>query len=189
MVAIDVRCAAVSLEALIKDPNLRKRLGLNGRRRAQETFDWKVVISHYRDLWSDLAARRDAARDDYDLTGTTAVDPSRLCPFKAFEKYATATITPDAIVSQINSAQENSIEDRIRLRLVSFARTFMPTHYELERLFDKLSRDGPLRASEIYEEYPSDRRAIIERGLIWLCKLDLIQIRLPGSDGHTQEVR
>ncbi len=49
---------ARKLETLLDDPGLRRRMGLAGRRRFEEEFDWPVVVErHYRPL---LAAKRPA---------------------------------------------------------------------------------------------------------------------------------
>ena len=59
MVALDLVRLRSSLRTLLGDEALRKRLGHEGRRRA-EAYRWKRVIAQYEALWTDLSA--EAAR-------------------------------------------------------------------------------------------------------------------------------
>ncbi len=52
------RALRQSLVALANDENLRKQMGGNGREKVRITFDWKVIISQYQALWSELAKLR-----------------------------------------------------------------------------------------------------------------------------------
>jgi glycosyltransferase involved in cell wall biosynthesis len=46
------------IERLLDDPSLRERLGLAGRRRFEEHYDWNVIIDrHYKSLLSRRARR------------------------------------------------------------------------------------------------------------------------------------
>jgi hypothetical protein len=60
MTAVEVPAFADALVAMARDPGLRRRLGEAGRRRARALYDWRVVVPAYQDLWSELAARRQA---------------------------------------------------------------------------------------------------------------------------------
>jgi len=66
-VAVDVGKTSEAFTALLRDPDLRKRMGAAGRKRAVEKFDWKHVVAAYESLWEvqamELAtARRVAAK-------------------------------------------------------------------------------------------------------------------------------
>jgi glycosyltransferase involved in cell wall biosynthesis len=62
MTSMDHRAAVEALTALVMDPDLRRRMGEAGRRRAYAEFNWSVIIPQYQAFWGELAARRQAAQ-------------------------------------------------------------------------------------------------------------------------------
>lgn len=54
--AVDMDVLLESLETLIADPELRRRMGQAGRRRVLERFDWPVVVRAMETLWAELKA-------------------------------------------------------------------------------------------------------------------------------------
>jgi glycosyltransferase involved in cell wall biosynthesis len=52
------------LRVLQKDEELRARFGESGRRRVAETFQMERMVSEYRKLYLDLAARRQVVLDN-----------------------------------------------------------------------------------------------------------------------------
>jgi len=177
MVAIDVQAAAGAFEVLIQNPDLRQRFGAAGSRRAREIFDWPVVMAQYDHLWSDLAARRRAAGDAaLGGPGGPRTHPGRVCPFDMFASYATRTIAPDDTVSLTAGFGQEHFDALCTLDLVSFAKTVMPRDDELRQILEHLIRVGPLQVATIVELFPSDRRCVVERGLVWLHKLNIVQI-------------
>jgi D-inositol-3-phosphate glycosyltransferase len=53
-VAVDIKKMSEYLSILIKDGELRLKFGRNGRNRVAQTFDWRVLIPRYEDLWKEL---------------------------------------------------------------------------------------------------------------------------------------
>ena len=53
--AVHLSAAANALVKLIEDPELRRRMGAAGRKRARETYDWPVIVRAYQRLWNELA--------------------------------------------------------------------------------------------------------------------------------------
>lgn len=180
MVAIDVPAGARAFEALIRSSDLRRRFGAAGQLRAREYFDWSVVMEQYRCLWADLKARREAARNDPSgRSGETRPHPGRLCPFRTFETYVTVTMKPDAIVSLVPGDVSGRLEAFSKLDLVSFVKAVMPSDGEFQRIIDHMARTGSIPAGEVYRLFPQDRRSVVERGMVWLYKLNIIQIVVP----------
>src|SRR5690606_20256558 len=54
--AVEIEPVAEALSALVADPGLRRTMGLSGRARARERFDWAVVFRQYQALWIELDA-------------------------------------------------------------------------------------------------------------------------------------
>jgi glycosyltransferase involved in cell wall biosynthesis len=55
-VTVDAEAAADALARLVADPELRKRMGAAGRKRAVERFHWERVVRMYESLWAEQAA-------------------------------------------------------------------------------------------------------------------------------------
>jgi starch synthase len=101
--SVDLEELAQVLVELVEHPDLRRRLGEAGRRRARERFDWAVVYSQYQDLWDDLNARRRAALAEPAVAARLQAAPraaaARLDPYYAFGHYPTAHIDPTVRLS------------------------------------------------------------------------------------------
>jgi glycosyltransferase involved in cell wall biosynthesis len=100
-VAVDVAAAAQKLEDLASSPELRARLGRQGRQRALETYEWAVVISQYRQLLAELAERRAAARQATPNLAVMPVVPAplRADPYAIFASYPTRSLHSGSVLS------------------------------------------------------------------------------------------
>ena len=59
-VGVDQEAAVNAFKALIESPELRKKMGTEGRKRVESFYDWRVIIPQYNDLWSELNSIREA---------------------------------------------------------------------------------------------------------------------------------
>ena len=128
-VAVDVAQTARVLEDLARHPELRSRLGRNGRRRALDTYEWAVVISQYRQLLAELADRRSAARQEAErqvLAGPQTAPPQASAQAASDASHRTEAAPPSvpaplradpyAIFASYPSV---SLQPSTRLRLVA----------------------------------------------------------------------
>ena len=53
----DVEALAAAMEALLADPNRRRRMGVAGRERALRLFDWDRTAAQFEQLYHDISAR------------------------------------------------------------------------------------------------------------------------------------
>src|SRR5262249_48546986 len=90
--AVDVQECAQAYGRLIENAALRRSMGEAARRRAEECFDWRVIIAAYQELWQELAARRQPALPKPRRTGTA--NPLREDPLTLFGGYASEQLTP-----------------------------------------------------------------------------------------------
>lgn len=95
-VSVDFQVLTDRLSELVTNPDLRRRLGDSGRRRAREVYDWRVVYGQYEALWSEQTAVRQAH-----VVGGPAprASPSHADPFEIFATYPTHHITEATRVS------------------------------------------------------------------------------------------
>jgi hypothetical protein len=98
-VCVDPEVAAEALTRLVADPELRRRMGAAGRRRAVEALAWARVIRAYEDLWADqrrALAERPAA---------TPTGPARYpAPEVSFAGYPTAWLSDADLVRATDGA-------------------------------------------------------------------------------------
>mgnify|MGYP001806003469 CR=1 FL=1 len=102
--AVDAEAAGVALARLFANPALRRQMGDNGRRRVAESFDWRVIIPRYQDLWQELTLRRRAAALAGLVTGQGTGNPARPDPLAAFSHYATATLSAETRLTRAATA-------------------------------------------------------------------------------------
>src|SRR5439155_9210303 len=57
-VSVDISAASEAYARLIRDAQLRLRMGEAGRKQALDRFDWPHVIKAYEDLWQSQEAQR-----------------------------------------------------------------------------------------------------------------------------------
>lgn len=86
---------------LVNNPDLRRRMGLAGRARAGELFDWTVIWPRYQALWAEQDAMRRRARTEHPalFAGAPAAAPSRPDPFSAFAHYPTDHVGADTPIA------------------------------------------------------------------------------------------
>jgi hypothetical protein len=97
------------LERLIRDRDLRRRMGDAGRRRAREVFDWSVVFKAYRALWAEQTARRLRVVDDPEelawVQAAPAAAAERASTDQVFGHYPTRRLSPATRVTLRDGAQ------------------------------------------------------------------------------------
>ena len=85
----DLRALVRAIIDLVRQPELRKRLGAAGRLRARAHFDWSIIVKQYEALWdaSSEEGHLNAIQSDVGTLGLTRYDYLRL-----FSHYATTMI-------------------------------------------------------------------------------------------------
>ncbi len=170
-VAVDRRALADALRSLATDPDLRARMGGAGRLRAQEVFDWPVVLRAYDALTKELAAIRaeGAAR---------APEPwrTRADPFARFEGFATRTTKDDEVVT-LQDGADALLTRMLGLTLANYG--FHPTFLDqamLERLVGALRRDTGRMTVEVLLAAIGGSTPPARRALAWLFKFGVVEI-------------
>jgi hypothetical protein len=177
-VALDGTRLTQACERLIRDAGLRRELGENGRRHAREEFDWQVVFGRYRALWSDLDERRRA--DPALMPPLPQLVPDRLDPFAVFASHPSAQLTPESIVELAPDASLAQLREYRELEINRFAASSFPTLEEFGQIFGSIE-SRPMQVDELLDTLgPCDRPTLL-RGLVWLCKMDLLRIGAAGE--------
>jgi glycosyltransferase involved in cell wall biosynthesis len=184
LIAVDIEAAALAFEKLFASKELRARMGADGRARAQQVYDWRVIIAQYETLWAEQARLRIAAQeasrpaDAAPLNNvSSAAWPARLDPFYAFETYATHRLSEDTLLELVRTDAQQAIEAANayrKLNMVNFAKQVLPRSEEVAQVLMNASL-GSQSAQSLLDNIPSDRKFIVFRSLAWMLKMGLLR--------------
>ena len=149
-------------------------MGEAGRRRARETFDWRVVIGAYQDLWGELAQIRQSAPESARREGLEPARPTRADPFHAFAGYPSRSLGPDDRIVR-TEAGFDWLEIVRQSPMVTFAEESLPSDAECREMLAALT-DGPRTVAELVARFPPDRQGFAFRGVVWLIKFGLVKV-------------
>lgn len=170
--AINVREAADGLAALAASPDMRRRLGQAGRQRVREVFDWPQVMRRYRELFDELAAIRQRSTS---ASRAPKLNPISGDPFRDFAGFATKVLSPEtrfALREGVSPGDEVALA--LTVRLDGFADAWRAPPDALRGLVEGLA-ETPWRAlGDIVSEVPPSERAGVTYGLVWLCKMGVL---------------
>jgi starch synthase len=172
-VALDGAQLTQAYGGLIRDAGLRRQMGECGRQRARAEFDWQVVLRRYRALWSELDERRRA--DALLAPALPQTVPDRLDPFALFASWPSAQLAPESLVELAPDASLAQLRAYRELGINRFATSSLPTLEEFGQIFGSIE-SRPMQVDELLDTLgPCDRPTLL-RGLVWLCKMDLLRI-------------
>jgi len=176
LVAVDVEAATLAFAQLFASPELRQRMGAEGRRRARENYDWAVIILQYEALWAKLNELRKIQAQN--LMPLAHPWPARLDPFHAFRSYPTRALTLQTVMGLVD-ADEGAALKRVKayqeLAMVNFARVVLPSEIEIKVVLTAAGSD-PKPAEVLVADIPPERRAFVFRSLAWLVKLGVLKV-------------
>ena len=160
-------------------------MGAEGRTRAQQVYDWSVIIAQYEGLWAEQQRLRMAAQEASRPSETamtnnlkSAAWPARLDPFYAFETYATHILREDSLLALVHTDVQQTFEAANayrKLNMVNFAKQVLPSQQEVTQVLMKANA-GPLSARAFSEDSPPDRKLSVYRSLAWMLKMGLLKI-------------
>jgi starch synthase len=184
LIAVDIEAAALAFEKLFASKELRERMGVEGRARAQQVYDWRVIIAQYEGLWAEQQRLRLAAQEASRPSGTEAKNnlssvgwPARLDPFYAFETYATHILRDDTLLGLVHTDVLQVIEAANayrQLNMVNFAKQVLPTQEEVTQILMKANASS-LSVRALLEDIPVDRKLSVSRSLSWMLKMGLLR--------------
>jgi len=149
-VGVDIPQCVSAFDALFSSHELRQKMGRSGQLRAQELYDWPVIVAQYQHLWSQLGEFRKAYLQSSELH---IEPPARLCPFTLYQSY------PSIIIGLETSVQVNALvsavelNERRNLAMISFAAAVMPNEANCKLILDKLEvMQGAITVSQLAVE-------------------------------------
>jgi len=132
---IDMEALTICLREVITNPDLRRKFGEQGRRRAIAEFGWPGIIQRYEGLWRQQL-------DDLAVSRTESTQANSVDYNKIFRHFATRTLDSDVVIALSVSAD-------IETGLPSLRQ--LPAEIDPEqvsRIRENL-RNGPMRLGEL----------------------------------------
>jgi glycosyltransferase involved in cell wall biosynthesis len=188
-ISVDPAACAAAYTRLAQDAALRRAMGEAGRRRARELYDWKVVIAAYQELWGELAERRRGEREVAPRRPGQPANPMRDDPFALFAGYPTALIEADAQLTLTPGAGITRLELFRSLGISNYGGYLLAPKEDVDRLVERLARQGPCTVAEALASVPAERQAALHRSLGWLAKTGLVQIQVHGQEPDRKKAR
>jgi hypothetical protein len=173
--AVDYAASAEAICALISNPDLRRRLGAQAQARARDIFDWRAIIPQYQALWADQNARRLAAPPSPPIFN----NPFRLDPFTLFAAYPSRALTKDWKVALTPGMAWPLAQLRLSAPLADYGDVQRPTLAESEQVVAWLADRPESLVSELVQIFPLARQHAVMRGLLWIARFGVIQLRPP----------
>ena len=185
LVAVHNKKLTNAFVELFKSQALRIKMGQAGRQRAINNYDWRGIITSYEELWKEQTSIRlsaKLARENSDSVGSKSLSlwPARLDPTISFANYPTGHLTPqtELVLTELSAARAFDKLEKIReLVMVNYASYVFPTTEELKSIFEiaELALPGGSTPGELVRLIEPHRKPFVVRGLVWLCKLGLLE--------------
>lgn len=173
--AVHVQQAAAALARLANSPSQRRAMGAAGQQRARSTFSWPQVAKQYRDLFDELAARRQSAQATEAVAGAR-VNPCRGEPFADFRHFPTDVLQPEVCLRLADGVTATDLEERLAVQLNGLFPGLRGTPQEALQALKSIEASGRsgLSVEALCCEFPPARRVLIETTLVWLAKMGLV---------------
>jgi glycosyltransferase involved in cell wall biosynthesis len=181
LVSVDIDQAAHAFVKLFESASLRQSMGAAGRQRAQEVYDWKVIIAQYEALWAEQQSVRLAALENTSSPPAKLAHPwpARMDPFYAFANYPTQALTAHTVLCLADSSLEAAskrLQTYQGMAMVSFAKWVMPSDAEIAAVLKQAS-NGPQAALDLVMHIEDARKPFVFRTLAWLLKLGIFKVQ------------
>jgi D-inositol-3-phosphate glycosyltransferase len=174
--AVHIGRTVDALVALIRSPELRRRMGEAGRARVKEAFDWPVVAAQVNQLLDELSAIR---ADAGDLSGIRHANPVKADPFRDFADFATESLSDDTKLSLRAGA---GADDLMRMRTVDLDGAFSGWRLspaECQEILTTIVRGDAATVGDVVRRYPKSGRHFVELTIVWMAKHGLIDWLAP----------
>jgi len=177
--SLDIELCSYSLAALIKDANLRRTMGENGRLRARTVFDWKHIIRAYDALWQNLSEQRVANPPAQTLPAQwQAVHPGYPNPWEMFRSFPTAHLAAsDLLYIAMDQADVDLV---FRHGINYFVPDLLLPQEQLRELIAVIRRAQAVRIQDVLSAFPTDKHDLLWRCIGWMLKHGVCIFKRPG---------
>lgn len=178
MTAVDVDACTQALTALLTQPELRRRLGENGRSRAREIYDWSVVIAAYENLWQELAEVRTKAKPTVPLAPGKAPNPLCDDPFRLLAHYPTQSLSQDMVLGLGAMGTPDKLQVLRSTWMTNLGADKRSPTPMIDAVIEAIAQEGSLKVGEILRRFAGSELAAVvylSRTLVYLLKFDVLR--------------
>jgi D-inositol-3-phosphate glycosyltransferase len=169
--AVDVAAAATALEALVREPDLRRRMGEAGKARARAAFNWPGVIGQLCEHWREQAEHRASEVSNDAAPEVFRVSPVKGDPFRDFQGFATASLSGETVIAARGDDPKAVLKAAQATRIDQIMDVFHGSG--AEAALDHLLVQGPCRADALAValSQPEDQ---VARLVVWMAKFGVV---------------
>ena len=172
--AIDRRALNRALTTLVRDADLRRRMGNAGKQHAKALFDWRVIIPQYEALWRELDGRRTADDEANRESIPQPAQPILPDPYTVFATHPTRRLTrEDRLQSSISSYDE--VTALLHHRMNMFTPEILVAPERLPQLIHAIGAQPGISIAELVDTQTDSNEPQLQRTIGWLLKLGVIQ--------------
>lgn len=167
---VDPEILVAAFTRLATQPELRARMGAAGLVRAQNEFDWPIILQRYAELAKELGRIRTDAGPQ-----PTEPWPTRADPFHRFAHFSTKTLGGNWLVTAKQDAVAR-LNDLLSLAMVNYAfdAALLPKEH-IVALLDVLQKQGGQTVNALLAA-AGVATPVGVRSLMWLWKFDLLKV-------------
>ncbi len=147
-VAVDVGELDEKLTKLMTDENLRKEFGANGKSRAQDTYDWPIVLKQYTNLSDEL----DKLRVSSKTRNKNFLISDKLDPFYVFSSYPTLKVKNDLKLKKTDNIIHLNFENILKFESIRFTEKQTPDQKKILEIYNLFDTDKTIKFAEIKSE-------------------------------------
>jgi glycosyltransferase involved in cell wall biosynthesis len=188
MTAVDVDACAQALTTLFAQPELRQRMGSQGRQRARDEFDWQVVIRSYETLWVQLNECRMASASPAQIAANTP--PYPLCddPCRQLLHYPTQQLQTIHVLTLGAMATADQMQRLRSTWMTNIGADRRTPAVVIDQMIRAIAEAGSLTVLEILQRYGSTApmtQIHLLRTLVYLLKFDVLRLQSnPAGDSE-----
>jgi hypothetical protein len=171
--AVHVGRAAEALAALIRSPELRRRMGEAGRARARAVFDWPVVVGELKAVMTELEAIRAKAPGEASARSFLR-NPVKGDPFADFAGFATDILGPETPLSVRPGAGPDDLQRAKGLALDMFGVGWRANLAECEQALRLVAAGEAPTLAALVARFPPARAWPMQLGVVWMMKLGIL---------------
>ncbi len=174
---VDIQACTNAFVALIESPELRRRMGEAGQKRARLNFDWPVIVLRYEELWQGLAELRKSGMAYDDRKSSTVSMPARQDPTILFQDYPSNVVSDETILVATLIPDKANFEKVCSVSMNTFAASRVVLISEAERILLIVTESKSIKLGDLKRNLPSGRHKAIMLTVLWLSKMGLLQLQ------------
>ncbi|MGI0479277.1 glycosyltransferase family 4 protein [Geminocystis sp. CENA526] len=173
---IDIDECAEALVKLIDNPNLRRKMGENGKQRVKEIYDWQNVIKSYDQLWASLAEIRNQKEMSVPVNKSIPFHPLSNDPFNLFGHYSTNYLLPENRLKLSEIFDDNYLNKIRSTWATNLGANYRLNNQIIDKIIQDLKNQGSLKVSYFLAVYGQENPEVLIRTLLYLLKFNILSL-------------